>query len=75
MRPQTPLPFTGEHKTYPLHTLFTSNYKMPTDIDRCNLEKHLSDADFELAFGMPRDEFYELPIWRRNNLKKRVKLF
>ncbi len=55
--------------------LFTTNYKLPTDLDRCNLEKHLSDADFELAFGCNQEEFYRMPLWKRNNMKKRVKLF
>ena len=55
--------------------LFTNNYKLPPDLDRCSLEKHLSDADFEMAFNMARDDFYRLPIWKRNDLKKRVRLF
>ena len=60
---------------YPLHVLFTTNYKLPPDLDRCNLEKHLSDADFEMAFNVARDDFYRMPIWKRNDLKKRVRLF
>lgn len=67
--------FSGEYKIYPLHMLFTNNYKIPPDVDRCNLEKHLSDADFAMAFNMPREDFYRLPKWRRNDLKKRLKLF
>ena len=69
-----PTPIT-DHKIYPLHLLFTSNYKMPPDVDRCNLEKHLADADFEMAFNMNKDEFYSLPLWRRNDLKRRIRLF
>ena len=67
--------FAGEHKVYPLHVLFTTNYKLPPDLDRCNLEKHLSDADFEMAFNVARDDLYRMPIWKRNDLKKRVRLF
>ena len=67
--------FAGEHKVYPLHVIFTTNYKLPPDLDRCNLEKHLSDADFEMAFNVSRDDFYRMPIWKRNDLKKRVRLF
>ena len=62
-------------KIYPIHLLVTSNYRLPKDVDRCNLENHLSDADFELVFELTRPEFYHLPTWRRNELKKRVKLF
>ncbi len=64
-----------EYKEYPMHLLLTSNFKMPPDVDRCNLEKHLSNADFQMVFQMSRDEFYTLPLWRRNDYKRRVKLF
>ena len=55
--------------------LFTSNYKLPPDIDRCNLDKHLNDADFQMAFHMRKEEFYAMPLWKRNDMKRRVKLF
>jgi len=64
-----------EHKIYPVHLLFTSNYKLPPDVDRCNLEKHLNDEDFEMVFQMSSDEFYSMPLWRRNDFKRRVRLF
>ena len=70
---QTKAPQT--YKEYPMHILTTSNFKMPPDVDRCNLEKHLSHADFEMIFQMTRDEFYGHPLWRRNDLKRRLKLF
>ena len=78
MRAATPLSggtVMTEHKIYPVHLLFTSNYKLPPDIDRCNLEKHLSDSDFEMVFNMSRDDFYAMPLWRRNDYKRRVRLF
>ena len=78
MRAPTPLgagTVMTEHKIYPVHLLFTTNYKLPPDIDRCNLEKHLSDADFEMVFNMSRDDFYAMPLWRRNDYKRRVRLF
>lgn len=62
-------------KIYPIHLLLTSNYRLPVDVDRCNLERHLSDADFELVFEHSRMDFYRLPQWKRNDLKRRVKLF
>ena len=64
-----------EHKIYPVHLLFTTNYKLPPDVDRCNLEKHLNDEDFEMVFAMTRDDFYSMPLWRRNDFKRRVRLF
>lgn len=72
--PKQPKPMT-EYKEYPLHLLLTSNFKMPPDVDRCNLEKHLGAEDFQMVFQMSRDEFYSMPLWRRNDLKRRVRLF
>jgi len=68
-------PLPKAPKVYPIHLLMITNYRLPNDVDRCNLERHLSDTDFELVFEMSRAEFYRLPQWRRNELKKRVKLF
>ena len=60
---------------YPLHLLVTSNYRLPGDVDRCNLERHLTDAEFEMIFKCLRDEFYRLPTWKRCDLKRRNFLF
>lgn len=62
-------------KVYPYHLLITSNYRLPPDVDRCNLERHLSEAEFETLFQCTRSEFYRLPQWKRNDLKKRARLF
>lgn len=62
-------------KLYPYHLLMTSNYRLPVDVDRCHLERHLSNEEFQAIFHMTRLEFYRLPEWRRNDLKKRAKLF
>ena len=60
---------------YPLHLLLTTNYRMPGDVDRCNLQRHLTDAEFEAVFKCLRDEFYRLPYWKRCDLKRRLFLF
>lgn len=60
---------------YPLHLLFTTNYRLPGDVDRCNLEKHLSDAEFDMVFRVSREEFYKLPYWKRCDLKRKYHLF
>ncbi|XP_067618593.1 actin-binding LIM protein 2 isoform X1 [Eurosta solidaginis] len=62
-------------KIYPYHLLVITNYRLPTDVDRCNLERHLSDVEFEHVLQCARSEFYRLPQWRRNELKRRAKLF
>ncbi|XP_066998828.1 actin-binding LIM protein 2 isoform X3 [Anabrus simplex] len=66
---------TEPAKIYPYHLLQITNYRLPADVDRLNLERHLSDAEFEAVFQMSRVEFYRLPQWRRNDLKRRARLF
>ncbi|XP_018898521.1 actin-binding LIM protein 3 isoform X3 [Bemisia tabaci] len=62
-------------KIYPYHLLLITNYRLPADVDRCNLERHLSESEFETLFQCTRTEFYRLPQWRRNELKRRARLF
>ncbi|XP_047512733.1 actin-binding LIM protein 2 isoform X1 [Pieris napi] len=62
-------------KLYPYHLLLITNYRLPPDVDRLNLERHLSDAEFEAILQFSRAEFYRLPQWRRNELKRRARLF
>ncbi|XP_031637190.1 actin-binding LIM protein 3 isoform X4 [Contarinia nasturtii] len=62
-------------KIYPYHLLLISNYRLPADVDRCNLERHLSDVEFEAVLMCTRTDFYRLPQWRRNEIKRRARLF
>ncbi|XP_018319106.1 actin-binding LIM protein 1 isoform X3 [Agrilus planipennis] len=62
-------------KIYPYHLLLVTNYRLPADVDRCNLERHLSDKEFEDLFQCTRAEFYRIPQWRRNEMKRRIRLF
>ncbi|XP_076244653.1 actin binding LIM protein Uncoordinated 115a isoform X7 [Calliopsis andreniformis] len=62
-------------KLYPYHLLVITNYRLPADVDRCNLERHLSDAEFEEVLQCSRAGFYRLPQWRRNEIKRRARLF
>ncbi|XP_018050639.1 PREDICTED: actin-binding LIM protein 2 isoform X7 [Atta colombica] len=66
---------TEPPKLYPYHLLVITNYRLPADVDRCNLERHLSDAEFEAILQCSRSEFYRLPQWRRNEIKRRARLF
>ncbi|UJR30876.1 hypothetical protein I4U23_018388 [Adineta vaga] len=52
-----------------------SKKRLPSDVDRDRLERHLSDNEFHTLFQMTRSDFYRLPEWRRIDLKKRFKLF
>lgn len=65
----------GPPKLYPYHLLITSNYRLPPDVDRCHLERHLSNEEFHQIFNCDRLDFYRLPEWKRNELKRRAKLF
>uniref|UniRef100_A0A182QPJ1 Actin-binding LIM protein 1 n=1 Tax=Anopheles farauti TaxID=69004 RepID=A0A182QPJ1_9DIPT len=62
-------------KIYPYHLLLITNYRLPSDVDRCNLERHLSDVEFEAILQCTRPEFYRLPQWKRNDIKRRARLF
>ncbi|CAF0795013.1 unnamed protein product [Rotaria sp. Silwood1] len=52
-----------------------SKKRLPSNVDRDHLERHLSNDEFHTLFQMTRSEFYSLPEWRRIDLKKRLKLF
>ncbi len=42
---------------------------------KCQLEKHLSDEDFEKTFKMTFGKFYAMPAWKQMDQKKRHKIF
>uniref|UniRef100_A0A673B608 Actin-binding LIM protein 2 n=1 Tax=Sphaeramia orbicularis TaxID=375764 RepID=A0A673B608_9TELE len=49
--------------------------KLPRDVDRTRLERHLSPEDFQQVFGMTLDQFDRLALWKRNDMKKKARLF
>ncbi|XP_008070835.1 actin-binding LIM protein 2 isoform X2 [Carlito syrichta] len=67
-----------EYKIYPYDTLIVTNrirVKLPKDVDRTRLERHLSPEEFQEVFGMNMEEFDRLALWKRNDLKKKALLF
>ncbi|XP_037598126.1 actin-binding LIM protein 2 isoform X11 [Cebus imitator] len=67
-----------EYKVYPYDTLIVTNrirVKLPKDVDRTRLERHLSPEEFQEVFGMSLEEFDRLALWKRNDLKKKALLF
>ncbi|TNN61316.1 Actin-binding LIM protein 1 [Liparis tanakae] len=65
-------------KVYPYEMLMITNRgraKLPRDVDRTRLERHLAPEMFFDIFGMEIQEFDRLPLWKRNNMKKKAKLF
>ncbi|KAM6951119.1 actin-binding LIM protein 1-like [Aplochiton taeniatus] len=49
--------------------------KLPRDVDRTRLERHLAPELFFKIFKMEIQEFDRLPLWKRNDMKKKAKLF
>ncbi|XP_039607354.1 actin-binding LIM protein 2 isoform X15 [Polypterus senegalus] len=69
---------TREYKVYPYEMLSVTNrvrVKLPKDVDRTRLERHLSPEEFFQVFGMTIEEFERLALWKRNDLKKKARLF
>ncbi|XP_039631790.1 actin-binding LIM protein 1 isoform X27 [Polypterus senegalus] len=72
------MPNMLEPKVYPYEMLMVTNRgraKLPRDVDRTRLERHLAPDVFFDIFGMTIQEFDRLPLWKRNEMKKKAKLF
>uniref|UniRef100_A0A8C1NYU0 Actin binding LIM protein 1b n=1 Tax=Cyprinus carpio TaxID=7962 RepID=A0A8C1NYU0_CYPCA len=72
------MPNMLEYKVYPYEMLTVTNRgrtKLPKDVDRTRLERHLAPETFFDIFGMKIHEFDRLPLWKRNDMKKKAKLF
>lgn len=67
-----------EYKIYPYELLLVTTRgrnRLPKDVDRTRLERHLSQEEFYQVFGMTISEFERLALWKRNELKKQARLF
>ncbi|XP_054437550.1 actin-binding LIM protein 1 isoform X11 [Pteronotus mesoamericanus] len=72
------MPNMLEPKIFPYEMLKVTNKgrnKILRDVDRTRLERHLAPEVFREIFGMSIQEFDKLPLWRRNEMKKKAKLF
>ncbi|XP_048194147.1 actin-binding LIM protein 1 isoform X6 [Perognathus longimembris pacificus] len=72
------MPNMLEPKIFPYEMLMVTNRgrnKILRDVDRTRLERHLAPEVFRDIFGMSIQEFDKLPLWRRNDMKKKAKLF
>uniref|UniRef100_A0A6Q2XHG2 Actin-binding LIM protein 2 n=1 Tax=Esox lucius TaxID=8010 RepID=A0A6Q2XHG2_ESOLU len=49
--------------------------KLPRDVDRTRLERHLSPEDFHRVFGMTLEQFDRMALWKKNDMKKKARLF
>ncbi|XP_013872932.1 actin-binding LIM protein 2 [Austrofundulus limnaeus] len=67
-----------EYKVYPYEVLAVTHkvkVKLPRDVDRTRLERHLSPEEFQQVFGMTLEQFERLALWKKNDLKKAARLF
>nr|XP_023655681.1 actin-binding LIM protein 1-like isoform X10 [Paramormyrops kingsleyae] len=72
------MPNMLEPKVYPYEMLTVTSRgraKLPRDVDRTRLERHLAPELFFEIFGMEIEEFDRLPLWKRNEMKKKANLF
>jgi len=60
--------------SYPYDQLKTGA-NWPSDIDPQNREKYLADGEFKTVFGVTREEFQKMPMWKQSSMKKDKKLF
>uniref|UniRef100_A0A7N6AWR1 Actin binding LIM protein family, member 3 n=1 Tax=Anabas testudineus TaxID=64144 RepID=A0A7N6AWR1_ANATE len=63
---------------YPYEALIVTTRgrnRLPKDVDRARLERHLSPEEFAQVFGMTMEDFDRLALWKRNELKKQARLF
>ncbi len=58
---------------YSIQTLLSPD--APNHIDRTKLETYLSEEDFGGVFQMAREDYFSLPPWKRNHLKRSAGLF
>ncbi|XP_046906176.1 villin-1 isoform X2 [Hypomesus transpacificus] len=48
---------------------------LPDGVDPTRKEEHLSNEDFAQTLGVSRPDFYSMPLWKQQNLKKEHGLF
>ncbi|XP_077589061.1 actin-binding LIM protein 3 isoform X7 [Stigmatopora nigra] len=68
----------AEYKIYPYEALIVTTRgrnRLPKDVERARLERHLSPEEFVQVFGMAIEDFDRLALWKRNELKKQARLF
>lgn len=63
----------GNSNFYPYEILTKSPY--PAGVDHAKREEYLGEGDFMKVFGMKKEDFSKLPLWKKSELKKKAKLF
>ncbi|XP_012940010.1 mucin-5AC [Aplysia californica] len=65
----------AEPTIYPYEQLKITNFDLPKDVDTNKLEIHLAHDDFEKLFNMPKESFYRMAEWKRNDIKRKLHLY
>ena len=55
--------------------IFSQSYPDGTRVSCTSQELYLNAADFQEAFGMDLQAFQKMPKWRRDQAKKKAKLY
>uniref|UniRef100_UPI0037E9BCBC advillin n=1 Tax=Semicossyphus pulcher TaxID=241346 RepID=UPI0037E9BCBC len=64
------------YQTFPPDALINKlAFELPEGVEATLKEKHLSDSDFNVVFGITKDDFASLPRWKQLNLKKEKGMF
>lgn len=67
--------FSDSFYSIPYSSLVTTNKRLPDNVDRCNLERHLSEIEFLEVLKCSRMYFYSMPMWKRNEIKRKALIF
>jgi hypothetical protein len=65
----------GKPTIFPLEQLRVARDKLPPGVKPEAREEHLSDADFQKAFGCSRAEFLSFPAWKQTVKRRDSGLF
>ncbi|XP_048247698.1 uncharacterized protein LOC124149153 isoform X5 [Haliotis rufescens] len=65
----------SEPPVYPYDKLKITNFDLPKDVDTNHLEIHLNEEEFQSIFEMPKEKFYRLAEWKRNDIKRKQHLY
>lgn len=68
-------PAAAAFKFYTYSALRDPIANVPKDVNLASREMHLVDDEFVKIFGMDKTAFAKLPVWKKNDKKKALKLF
>lgn len=64
-----------EYQVFSYEDLSERSFRLPRAVNRSELEKYLSEEEFQEVFKQSKEEFYAMPKWKQHDKKKSLKLF